>query len=65
VACTLAVTFLRAAVICHALDRLIYAAGATPSAVHHRLEPLELIGPLCVITSVWLSRQGSRVSQRS
>jgi hypothetical protein len=59
IACTLVVTLLRVAVLCHALDRLIYAIGTTPSTVHHRLEPLELIGPLCVLASVWLSRRAN------
>lgn len=57
IAATLAVTLLRATVLCHLLDRLIYGWGTTPSRIHHGLEPLELIGPLCVLVSVVLPRR--------
>ena len=65
VGCTLIVISLRAAVICHVCDRLIHAVGTTPSTVHHRLEPLELIGPLCVVAYAWLSRGAGRDGPRS
>ncbi len=62
VGCTLAVILLRAAVICHVLDHLIHAVGTTASRVHHGLQPLELIGPACLIAYAWLARQPGRGS---
>ena len=62
-ACTLSVVLLGAAMICHVFDWLYPMLGTTASTVHHGMEPLELIGPSCVIGWAWRSRRTAQTAE--